>query len=71
MSQEWMDLRAAVAQKNGVSPQDVERELRLLIDHIWLDGTEEGRRQLRLAGWGRKPSPFQLIGYLARISQQP
>lgn len=71
MSQEWNDLRAAVAEKNGVSPQDVERELRALIDRIWQEGPEEGRRQLRLAGWGRKPSPFQLIGYLARVSRQP
>ncbi len=69
MSQQWNDLRAAVAEKNGVSPQDVERELRALIDQIWMDGPEEGRRQLRLAGWGGKPSPFQLIGYLARLSR--
>lgn len=69
MNNEWENLLAAVAQKNGVSQECVEKELNCLIDTLWNEG---GKPQecLRQAGWGNKPTPFQLISYLAQMKQE-
>ncbi len=69
MNDVWKDLLAQVAQKNGVSSECVEKELRCLIDTLWQQGGT-ARQTLCQAGWGNKPTPFQLIGYLAQMKQE-
>lgn len=70
MNNQWQNLLAQVAQKNGVSSECVEKELNGLIDALWQQGGT-AKESLRQAGWGKKPTPFELIGYLARMKKEP
>lgn len=65
MDKEWQKLQQQVAEKNDVSADCVETEIRLLIDRLWDEPDGKAKKYLMQAGWGNKPTPFQLIGYLA------
>ncbi len=66
MEKQWEQLQKQIAEKNGVSCDCVEKELVKLIDTLWDSPTAQAKGWLLEAGWGKKPTPFQVIIYLSR-----
>lgn len=69
MQQEWSNLQQQIAEKNGVSCDKVEKDLQQLIEVMWQDSNPLPKKCLLEAGKGEKPSPMQLIVYLANAKQ--
>ncbi len=69
MENQWKKLQQQIAEKNGVSCDCVERELVMLIEELWNNPDTATKNWLLQAGWGKKPTPFQVIIYLSRIKE--
>lgn len=69
MQQEWSNLQQKIAEKNGVSCIRVEQDLQQLIEVLWQDSNPIPKKHLLEAGNGQKPSPMELVSYLANAKE--
>ena len=66
MDKEWQVLKQQIAEKNQVSCECVQQELEQLIDQLWNGKDFQTRQWMGKVAYGKKPTPFQLIQYLAK-----
>ena len=63
---EYCDILQQVAENNGVSEEEVQEEIQIMIDDLWSDPEKDTPAfRLMREEFGRKPTVSEMIGYLA------